>query len=379
MRGDLASAFEKFVERKWQDALNIAAAEPSLWGIEKEKSSLGRGAPKITGSVNVIRQEATPRPHSPSWDVSFGRKCRARYLIGCDGDHILLQCSKLLGMELGERREVLKKTGSCLFCLKHAAELDCYGRGGFSKPNCTQPGCNENHAASVHELLGEESVAVNLVADGEYESEEDEEWLVGTVGIEDAGEKEEETQEDEFEYCWEVHTPSIYSRPGEGGWCSPEPPELSSEEDEEEIRYLAEIVGLGPQGARAEQGGSPISTGVVSPTEAGNSAPRPAKQQGELPEMPDGEGLPREKNIRRRKLRKKVTKDKDYEWELARQGAWLREMLTDSSGSESEEKYARFAESGRWIAEMTGIGVKINDDLKRGVFRTEEAGFLKSS
>jgi hypothetical protein len=30
-------------------------------------------------------------------------------------------------------------------------------------------------------------------------------------------------------------------------------------------------------------------------------------------------------------------------------------MLTDSSRSESEEKYARFAESGRWIAEMTGI------------------------
>jgi hypothetical protein len=30
-------------------------------------------------------------------------------------------------------------------------------------------------------------------------------------------------------------------------------------------------------------------------------------------------------------------------------------MLTDSSGSESEEKYARFAESGRWIAEMIGI------------------------
>ncbi len=29
MQEDLASAFEKFVERKWQDALNIAAAEPS--------------------------------------------------------------------------------------------------------------------------------------------------------------------------------------------------------------------------------------------------------------------------------------------------------------------------------------------------------------
>ncbi len=66
-------------------------------------------------------------------------------------------------------------------------------------------------------------------------------------------------------------------------------------------------------------------------------------------------GGPTSKKIKRRKLRKKVTKDKDHEWELARQDAWLREMHTDSSGSESEEKYARFAESGRWIAEMTGI------------------------
>jgi hypothetical protein len=69
-----------------------------------------------------------------------------------------------------------------------------------------------------------------------------------------------------------------------------------------------------------------------------------------------GERKPsRTKKAKRRKLRKKMTKDKDQEWELARQDAWLREMFTDSSGSESEEKYARFAESGRWIAEMTGI------------------------
>jgi hypothetical protein len=29
-------------------------------------------------------------------------------------------------------------------------------------------------------------------------------------------------------------------------------------------------------------------------------------------------------------------------------------MLTDTSESESEEKYGRFAESGRWIAELFG-------------------------
>jgi hypothetical protein len=32
----------------------------------------------------------------------------------------------------------------------------------------------------------------------------------------------------------------------------------------------------------------------------------------------------------------------------------LRELLTDSSGSETEDEYTRFAESGRCIAEMTG-------------------------
>jgi hypothetical protein len=49
-----------------------------------------------------------------------------------------------------------------------------------------------------------------------------------------------------------------------------------------------------------------------------------------------------------------VVRDEGHKWEAARQDAWLRKLLTDSSGSESEEKYSRFAESGRWIAEMTG-------------------------
>ncbi len=45
MQEDLASAFEGFVERKWQEALNIAAAEPSSGGVEKEKINSGKGAP----------------------------------------------------------------------------------------------------------------------------------------------------------------------------------------------------------------------------------------------------------------------------------------------------------------------------------------------
>jgi hypothetical protein len=273
MQQDLTSAFERFVERKWQDALNIAAAEPLFRNAGREKSSpsggtqdkaahVSKGVLKVTGAVNVIEQKASPRSHSPSWDVSFGRKCRARNLIECDGDHVLLQCNKLLGIKLSESKEELEKSGLCMFCLKHAAELECYGRGGLSKPKCTQAGCNGEHTPSVHELLGEGSVGVNLAAEDEYESEEDEEWWIGTVRMEEVQEEEEETLEelsepepekesryitstltmkddsgleDEFEYLWEAHALSSPGEPEEDRWWSPEPSQPSSEEDEEEV------------------------------------------------------------------------------------------------------------------------------------------------
>jgi hypothetical protein len=262
MKQDLTSALERFVVRKWQDALNIAAAEPASWSVGREKSSssggvqdkvapISKGMLKVTGAVNVIEQKASPRPPSPSWDVSFGRKCRARNLIGCDGDYVLLQCNKLLGMKLSERKEVLEKSGLYLFCLKHSAELECYGRGGLSKPRCMQAGCDGEHTPSVHELMGEESVGVNLVAEDEYESEEDEEWWVGTVRMEEVREEEEETLEEidksepereawfitsifsrkddsglegELEYPWDAHALPSSGELEEDRWWSPEPP-----------------------------------------------------------------------------------------------------------------------------------------------------------
>jgi hypothetical protein len=42
-------------------------------------------------------------------------------------------------MRLDERKEVLKKSGLCLFCLKHVAEVECYGQGSFSSPSAHKP------------------------------------------------------------------------------------------------------------------------------------------------------------------------------------------------------------------------------------------------
>jgi hypothetical protein len=258
MQQDVATTFERFVERKWQDALYVAAAEPASWGVGREKptpsgESMDKAAPasrgtlRITGAVNVVEQRAPSRSHSPSWDVSFGRRCRARNLIGCDGDHVLLRCEKLMSMGLSERREVLEKSGLCMFCLKHAAELECYGRGGLSKPRCMQDGCDGEHTPGVHKLMGEGSAGVNLVAEDESELEEDEdedeEWWVGTIGAMEVQDQEEEVLEGIVESQPDKETPCVtrehdsgleeepehpldtYSADelGEDGWWSPEP------------------------------------------------------------------------------------------------------------------------------------------------------------
>jgi hypothetical protein len=184
LQQDVTNAFEGFIERKWQDAINIAAAEPASWRGDGEKvisgvrppdrtTSTNKGALKITGAVNVVEQGISTRSYSPSCDVSFGRKCRARNLIGCDGDHVMLQCKKLMALGLSKRKEILERSGLCTFCLKHAAELECYGRGGMSKPRCTQSGCDGEHTPSVHKLMAEEHAGVNLVAEDEDEDEDE--------------------------------------------------------------------------------------------------------------------------------------------------------------------------------------------------------------
>ncbi len=133
MRQDMTTAFEAFVERKWLDALNVAAAEPAPWKGDRERAAVGMWAPdkaasggkgmlRVTGAVNVIEQGDPLRSPYPLWELFFGRICRARNLIGCNGDHVMLQCEKLMSLGLAERKEVLEKSGLCMFCLKHAAE-----------------------------------------------------------------------------------------------------------------------------------------------------------------------------------------------------------------------------------------------------------------
>jgi hypothetical protein len=343
MQQDMATTFERFIEKKWQDALNVAAAEPMHWSVGREKPTPGGEAPdrattggkgvlRITGAVNVVGKEASPRSHSPPWDVSIGRKCRARNLIECEGDHVLLQCNKLLSMGLKERKEVLEKSGLCLFCLKHAAELECYGRGGLSKPRCTQDGCDGEHTPSVHKLVGEENASVNFVTEVESDSEdededENEEWWVSTVGMVDTWEDKEEASEEVGEAGSEKETyPPANSCSERGELCregAPGSPVRDYPTWEPE------------DGGRWGLGAHQLASGAANePRERRPPYPKAAK---------------------RRELKKKEKEGQDQEWEWARQDAWLREMLSDTSSSEDEESGERFAESRRWMSELFEI------------------------
>jgi hypothetical protein len=346
LQQDVATAFEGFVERKWQDALNVAAAEPASWQGDGERANPGarlldkttatsKGALRITGAVNVVEQGVPPRSHSPSWDVSFGRKRRARNLIWCDGD----QCKKLMNLGLSERKEVLERSGLCTFCLKHAAELECYGRGGMSKPRCTQSGCDGEHTPSVHKLMGEEHVGVNLIAEDESEAggnedegedeyqdqDEDEEWWVGTVGMMEVPSREEEilSEVDESE---PEHPPDK---------CFPD--------------------GVAEDGRWIPGSIQPYSAGGGAGVKHPSARWLPHNESTAAADGPLMGQLSRFTGTRRRKLRKRSKTTVDREWEEARRYAWLRQMLSDTSSDEDEEQYGRFAESGRWMAELFEI------------------------
>jgi hypothetical protein len=270
-------------------------------------------------------------------------------------------------MELSGRKEVLEKSGLCLFCLKHAAELECYGRGGLSKTRCTQAGCDGDHTPSVHKLMGEESAGVNLVAEGESESEEDEdedeEWWVGTIGVMEVWDDREGALEemDESEPEEETHPitssctrrsdsgleseperpPSIHpaEEPEEDGWWNPGTPQPNPEEGEGGVQYLVRVRDLKPRGREPTPG---EDTGSLREEAVASNKPRKG-------------WLPHPKSAKRRKLRKKTERTRDQEWEKARQDAWLREMLSDTSNSEDEENCGRFAESGRWVSKLFKI------------------------
>jgi hypothetical protein len=191
--------------------------------------------------------------------------------------------------------------------------------------------------------MGEESAGVNLVAedgseeedeDEAREEDEDEGWWVGTVGVMETLDWGEEAS---------CSVPSLgqaqdadHGEAEDGGQIKYEPEPQMGECSAGEMAE-DEWWDLEPAYPSLEGGGTSASH---------SEAPRHPPSSTARPPRPVGAG--------QRKLRKRPRAAADQGWEEARRSAWLRQMLSDTTSDEDEdeERYGRFAESGRWMSEL---------------------------
>jgi hypothetical protein len=190
-REDMGAAFERYVERKRKDALNIAAAEPHGWEAGEGKVERSawdwpsgdkpggamRKTVKATGTANVVMSGVGHE----------GRRCRFRKYTGCTDDHAAVSCKDFLALDLETKQRALEESDLCTFCKGHAVGSECYGQGLDSKPACKVPECREGYAEKLQDILAELNANVNLVTEEEGVEEEN-----GCVNMARAEEQEGE-------------------------------------------------------------------------------------------------------------------------------------------------------------------------------------------
>jgi hypothetical protein len=269
-------------------------------------------------------------------------------------------------MKLAERREVVERSGLCTFCLRHAVELECYAKGGLTKPRCTRPGCDGEHTSKLHTLVGEADAEVNVVAGDDDEavsgyehecgyqlsSEYEDLWADTTEGHHPA---EEEGMADQYECeygsLWVGTIRVAEELDGSAGTTTER--ELIQEDSPVEVGE--EVTGSGGWDLETHQpGGEAVEA-------EGTTCGSPRRPLGGRRRPPH----PAEAGRARLKADPKAILDQ--QWEEARYNAWLRQLLSDDSsdGEEDEERYGRFAESGRWITELYGISSESTPILGR--------------
>jgi hypothetical protein len=233
----------------------------------------------------------------------------------------------------------------------------------------------------LHALLGEADAAVNLVAGGDSEAVDDHEgehdyhygWdgegsWVGTLEaagvLEEAGESTNGPSSQDTAPCtdsvreWEEVDQWGY----ESLWVGTiGAMEVSREADR--IISTADGQGLTQEDDRAraeeettEDENEQWDLEDDQPNGRTNAPRSPGHESSRRP-CGGQARAPRPKRPNQPRLRTRSGATVDQQWEEARHNAWLRQLLSDDSSDEGddEERYGRFAESGRWMSELYGI------------------------
>jgi hypothetical protein len=205
MREVTEEALWSFVDQKWRDALNVAAAEPTAWGAgsggkttfqDSNRKEPTKPAKAGAAAVHVAGAEGRrPRPNDG------GRMCVFKGVMGCTGTHPPWLCKGFGRLPAKEREKLIVDNKLCPFCLLHEKDNPCGAKQRAVSVACTATGCQGKHAQKLHEFLKDvfrEERRVHVVQEDNEWEESEEAWELGEAEAMIVG-----TVHQEVEHTWQ--------------------------------------------------------------------------------------------------------------------------------------------------------------------------------
>jgi hypothetical protein len=186
MREAIEEAFWNFVDQKWRDALNVAAAEPPAWGAgaggriafqDVGKKEAAKPAKAGAAAIHVTGADGR-RPRQGDG----GRACVFKDVMGCTGAHPPWLCKVFGKLPAKEREKLITDNKLCPFCLLHDKDKSCGAKQRTVSVACTASGCKGRHAQKLHDFLKDvfrEESRVHIVHGDDGWEESDEAWELG--------------------------------------------------------------------------------------------------------------------------------------------------------------------------------------------------------
>jgi hypothetical protein len=155
--GAVDEAFWTFVDQKWRDALNVAAAEPAGWNVGSSGTGTHgadrRGPAEAAKKLSHAAIHVAALKEKPPQAGGGGKRCTFADVLGCPGQHAPWRCGAFESIRAEERARIIEDNRLCTFCLLHDRAVACRTRENRSKPACGVPECEGRHAIWLHELL----------------------------------------------------------------------------------------------------------------------------------------------------------------------------------------------------------------------------------
>jgi hypothetical protein len=157
MREAVEEAFWNFVDQKWQDTLNVAAAEPPAWGaggggrtVPQDSTKKEAAKPAKAGAAAVHVTGVDGKRHHQG---DSGQTCVFKDVMGCMAAHPPWLCKVFRKLPAGEREKLIKDNRLCPFCLLHDKDKPCGAKQRTVPVACTAPNCKGRHIQKLHDFL----------------------------------------------------------------------------------------------------------------------------------------------------------------------------------------------------------------------------------